>query len=134
MYEWYCARLFLCSLWGKGLKEGRGPSLWLTPVLMHAISLLCVKLHEWIIGCCSGGKYPFMGVGGTRGGHKLSALEFGVWLCQSEGPYTRYTSTTLACRKSALDGTTRLTCDRTQADVRYSACPVLLRVLLPSVQ
>jgi len=29
---------------------------------------------------------------GTRGGHKLSALEFGVWLCQSEDPYTRYTS------------------------------------------
>ena len=48
---------------GKGLKEGRGRSLWLTPVLMHAISLLRVKLHEWIIGCCSGGKYPFMGKG-----------------------------------------------------------------------
>jgi hypothetical protein len=30
--------------------------------------------------------------GGTRGGHKLSALEFRVWLCQSEDPYTRYAS------------------------------------------
>jgi hypothetical protein len=63
---------------GGEVKKGRGSSLWLTPVLMHAISLPCVKLHEWIIGCCSGGhKYSFMGwrVGRTRGGRKFSALE-----------------------------------------------------------
>ena len=40
----------------------------------------------------AGGISFYGGGGGTRGGHKLSALEFGVWLCQSEDPYTRYTS------------------------------------------